>query len=51
MDAFAPDGEWLIVHQCKTCFTVHVNRIAGDDDERALLALVVRPLRLAPFPI
>jgi hypothetical protein len=46
-----PDGERLIVHQCKTCFVVHVNRIAGDDSERELLALVVRPLRHAPFPI
>ncbi|HWL15880.1 MAG TPA: RNHCP domain-containing protein [Opitutus sp.] len=46
-----PDGEWLLVHQCKTCFAVHVNRIAGDDNERDLLALAVRPLRLAPFPI
>jgi hypothetical protein len=39
------------VHQCKTCFVVHVNRIAGDDSERELLALVVRPLSHAPFPI
>ncbi len=46
-----PDGEWLLVHQCKTCFAVHVNRIAGDDNERDLLALAVRPLRLATFPI
>ncbi len=46
-----PDGEWLIVHQCKNCFAVHVNRIAGDDSERELLGLAVRPLRLAPFPI
>jgi hypothetical protein len=46
-----PDGEWLIVHRCCTCFVVHVNRIAGDDSERELLGLAVRPLRLAPFPI
>ena len=45
------DGEWVLVHQCKSCFAVHVNRIAGDDNERDLLALAVRPLRLAPFPI
>lgn len=45
------DGEWLLVHQCKSCFGVHVNRIAGDDNERDLLALAVRPLRHAPFPI
>lgn len=46
-----PDGEWLLVHRCQSCFAVHVNRIAGDDNERELLALVVRPLRQAPFPI
>ena len=45
------DGEWVLVHQCKSCFAVHVNRIAGDDNERDLLALAVRQLRLAPFPI
>jgi hypothetical protein len=44
------DGEWLLVHQCRRCFVVHVNRIAGDDCERGLLGLAVRPLRLAPFP-
>lgn len=49
--AARPDGEWLLVHQCRTCFAVHVNRIAGDDYERELLGLAVRPLRLAPFPI
>jgi hypothetical protein len=46
-----PDGEWLIVHRCCSCHTVHVNRIAGDDSERELLALVVRPLAKSPFPI
>jgi len=45
------DGEWLLVHQCETCHVVHVNRIAGDDSERELLALAVRPLRCVPFPI
>lgn len=46
-----PDGEWLIVHRCGTCRAVHVNRVAGDDSERELLALAVRPLCRAPFPI
>lgn len=46
-----PDGEWRIVHQCKSCFAVRVNRISGDDSERELLGLAVRPLRLAPFPL
>lgn len=46
-----PDGEWMLVHRCGTCHTVHVNRIAGDDDERELLALAIRPLRHTPFPV
>ncbi len=45
------DGEWLIVHQCRTCHIVHINRIAGDDSERELLALAVRPLSRMPFPL
>jgi hypothetical protein len=45
------DGEWLLVHRCGTCYTVHVNRIAGDDDEKELLSLAIRPLRHTPFPI
>lgn len=47
----ASDGEWLLVHQCKTCFAVHVNRIAGDDSERELLSLALRPIRNTPFPV
>ncbi|OIR05328.1 RNHCP domain protein [mine drainage metagenome] len=46
-----PDGEWLLVHRCCTCHAIHANRIAGDDSERELLALAVRPLARAPFPI
>lgn len=46
-----PRGEWHVVHRCGTCRTIHVNRIAGDDDERALLALAVRPLTRVPFPV
>jgi RNHCP domain len=45
------DGEWMLVHRCGTCHTVHLNRIAGDDDERELLALAIRPLRNTPFPL
>jgi len=34
-----------------TCYTLHANRIAGDDNERELPTLVIRPLVRAPFPI
>ncbi|MBE2216211.1 MAG: RNHCP domain-containing protein [Opitutaceae bacterium] len=46
-----PRGEWHVIHRCGTCRTIHLNRIAGDDDERALLALAVRPLSRVPFPL
>ena len=46
------DGsEWALVHRCGTCFAVRVNRIAGDDNEPALLSLAARPLALPPFPL
>ena len=49
--ALRDDGEWMLVHQCRSCGTVHMNRIAGDDDERALLALAIRPITNPPFPL
>jgi len=39
------DGEWALVHRCRRCGKVATNRIAGDDDEAALLDLARRPLR------
>jgi hypothetical protein len=30
------DGEWAIVHRCRGCSTVRVNRIAGDDNPYVL---------------
>ncbi|MEM1330877.1 MAG: RNHCP domain-containing protein [Planctomycetota bacterium] len=43
--------EWAIVHRCTACGAVRTNRIAGDDDEMALLALALRPLARPAFPI
>ena len=39
-----PDGEWLLVHQCRGCGALKLNRIAGDDNALALVRLAVRPL-------
>lgn len=44
-------GEWVLVHRCKSCGQLKTNRIAGDDSERALLALALRPLARPAFPI
>jgi len=45
------DGEWAVVHRCRGCRTVHLNRIAGDDNPLALMQLAVRPLARPPFPL
>lgn len=45
------DGEWALVHRCSGCATVHVNRIAGDDNPLTLMHLAVRPLAQPPFPL
>ena len=45
------DGEWAIVHRCRKCKALRINRIAGDDGELPLLSLAVRPLAQPPFPL
>lgn len=44
-------GEWSLIHRCTRCGVMKSNRIAGDDDEGALLALALRPLSNLPFPV
>ena len=46
-----PDGEWVIIHRCRDCGTLRENRIAGDDNELALMSLAVRPVAQPPFPL
>jgi hypothetical protein len=43
--------EWVIIHRCSTCGVLKENRIAGDDNEVALLSLAVRPVAQPPFPL
>jgi len=45
------DGEWVLVHRCRGCDALRLNRSAGDDNPLVLLRLAVRPLAQAPFPI
>jgi hypothetical protein len=45
------DGEWVLVHRCTGCDTLHLNRTAGDDNPLILLRLAVKPLAQPPFPI
>ncbi len=46
-----PSGEWSLVHRCGHCKTVHVNRVAGDDNPFVLLSLAARPMAQPPFPV
>jgi len=45
------DGEWALVHRCRGCAAVKVNRIAGDDNPPLLMRLAVKPLAQPPFPL
>ncbi len=47
----AREGEWAIIHRCKSCGELRTNRVAGDDAERALLALALRPIANPAFPL
>ena len=44
-------GEWILIHRCNDCGILKANRIAGDDNELALLSLAVRPVAQPPFPL
>lgn len=44
-------GEWAIIHRCTGCNTIRANRVAGDDHERPLLALALRPIANPAFPL
>ncbi|MFG0249564.1 MAG: RNHCP domain-containing protein [Phycisphaeraceae bacterium JB051] len=46
-----PNGEWMLIHQCRQCHTLHSNRIACDDSEILLLSLALRPLTMPAFPL
>lgn len=45
------DGEWAIIHRCRTCGALHSNRIAADDNPLLLMSIAVKPLSRPPFPL
>ena len=45
------NDEWDIVHRCKRCQILRINRIASDDNELVLISLALRPLARPPFPL
>ncbi len=45
------NAEWALVHRCTACGTLKSNRIAGDDNEFALMSLAARAIAMPPFPL
>ncbi|MEQ4204101.1 RNHCP domain-containing protein [Actinopolymorpha sp. B17G11] len=44
-------GEWVLVHRCRECGAMSLNRAAGDDSALLLVQLAVKPLASTPFPL
>jgi len=45
------NGEWAIIHRCRTCGVLSSNRIAADDNPALLMSIAVKPLAMPPFPL
>ena len=45
------DGEWALIHKCRTCGQFSSNRIAADDNPMLLMSIAVKPLSMPPFPL
>jgi len=45
------NGEWAVIHRCRTCGALDSNRIAADDNPTLLMSIAVKPLAMPPFPL
>ncbi len=45
------NGEWAIIHRCRSCGVLSSNRIAADDNPALLMSIAVKPLATPPFPL
>lgn len=45
------NGEWAIIHRCRSCGELSSNRIAADDNPVLLMSIAVKPLAAPPFPL
>lgn len=45
------NGEWAIIHRCRSCGELSSNRIAADDNPTLLMSIAIRPLAEPPFPL
>jgi len=41
------EGELMIIHECSACERISINRLAADDDERAILVLFNQSLTIS----
>ncbi len=44
------NGEWAIIHRCRSCGKVCSNRTAADDNPMKLMALAMRPFGSSGIP-
>ena len=45
------NGEWAVIHRCRSCGTLRSNRVAADDNPALLLSIAVKPLAEPLFPL
>ena len=45
------DGDWSILHLCKSCGKLSLNRALADDNPLLLMQLAVKPLSSPPVPL
>jgi ribosome biogenesis GTPase len=45
------NGEWAVIHRCRSCGALSSNRIAADDNLALLLSIAVKPLAMPPVPL
>ena len=45
------NGEWALIHRCKSCGKLSSNRVAADDNPMKLMSIAMKPIANPPFPI
>lgn len=45
------NGEWAIIHRCRSCGVLSSNRIAADDNPALLMSIAAKPMATPPFPL
>ncbi len=45
------NGEWSLIHRCRSCGALRSNRIAADDNNTLLMSIAMKPLAAPPFPL